>query len=292
MIKNIKAKTLLSSIKEGIDEYFGIRYSMNLYRGCQFGCIYCDSRSTCYGIENFSDILIKENALELLEKELRSKRKKGTIGTGSMNDPYMPVEKKMELTRGALKLMRKYRFPVHIITKGDLVVRDVDLLKEISKIYAAVSFTITASDDNLAKQIEPHAPSSSSRFEAIKKLSSEGIYTGVVLTPILPFITDTKENIEEIIVRAKESGAQYILCWMGMTMREGQREYFYNELDKRFPGLKEKYIKRYRSNYSCPVPAHYELNETFMEVCRKEKMETKMKFFKDSKPEQISLFQS
>jgi DNA repair photolyase len=290
MIKNIKAKTLLSSKKDGIDEYFGIRFTMNLYRGCQFGCIYCDSRSTVYGIENFSDMLIKENALELLEKELRSKRRKGTIGTGSMNDPYMPVEKKMELTRGALKLIKKFRFPVHIITKGDLVIRDIDLLKEIGKVYSAVSFTITASDDALAKQIEPQAPSTAKRFNAIKSLSDEGIYTGIVLTPILPFITDTKENIEEIVVKAKESGAQYILCWMGMTMREGQREYFYNELDKRFPGLKEKYIKRYRNNYSCPVPAHNELNKTFIEVCRREKMETRMKFFKESKSEQISLF--
>ena len=290
MIKNIKAKTLLSSKKEGIDDYFGIRYTMNLYRGCQFGCIYCDSRSACYGIENFSDVLIKENALELLEKELRSKRKKGTIGTGSMNDPYMPVEKKTELTRGALKLIKKYRFPLHVITKGGLVVRDTDLLKEISKVYAAVSFTITASDDKLAKQIEPHAPSSSKRFEAIKKLSGEGIYTGIVLTPILPFITDTKENIEEIVVKAKEAGAGYILCWFGMTIREGQREYFYNELDKRFPGLKESYIKRYRYNYSCPVPLHDELYKMFNNLCRKGNIETRMKFYKDSKPEQISLF--
>ena len=290
MIKNIKAKTLLSSKKEGIDDYFGIRYTMNLYRGCQFGCIYCDSRSTCYGIENFSDVLVKENALDLLEKELRSKRSKGTIGTGSMNDPYMPIEKKMELTRGALKLIEKYRFPLHVITKGDLVVRDTDLLKEISKVYAAVSFTITASDDKLAKQIEPHAPASAKRFEAIKKLSDEGIYTGIVLTPILPFITDTKENIKEIVVKAKEAGAGYILCWFGMTIREGQREYFYNELDKRFPGLKEKYIKRYRNNYSCPVPSNDELYKIFNDLCQKVKIETRMKFYKYSKPEQISLF--
>ena len=290
MIKNIKAKTLLSSKKEGIDDYFGIRYTMNLYRGCQFGCIYCDSRSTCYGIENFSDVLVKENALDLLEKELRSKRSKGTIGTGSMNDPYMPIEKKMELTRGALKLIEKYRFPLHVITKGDLVVRDTDLLKEISKVYAAVSFTITASDDKLAKQIEPRAPASAKRFDAIKKLSDEGIYTGIVLIPILPFITDTKENIKEIVVKAKEAGAGYILCWFGMTIREGQREYFYNELDKRFPGLKEKYIKRYRNNYSCPVPSNDELYKIFNDLCQKVKIETRMKFYKYSKPEQISLF--
>lgn len=290
MIKSIKAKTLLFSNKEGIDEYFGIRYSMNLYRGCQFGCIYCDSRSTCYGIENFSDILIKENALELLDNELRSKRRKGTIGTGSMNDPYMPIEKKMELTKGALKLIKKYHFPVHVITKGELVVRDIDLLKEIGKVYSAVSFTITASNDELAKQIEPHAPSSAKRFEAMKNLSDAGIYTGVVLTPILPFITDSNENIEEIVIRSKESGAQYILCWFGMTIRDGQREYFYNELDKRFPGLKEQYIRRYRNNYSCAVPSVNQMQKRFIELCEKTGMKTRMKFYKESKSEQISLF--
>jgi DNA repair photolyase len=290
MIKKIKAKSLLSSHKEGIDDYFGIRYTMNLYRGCQYGCIYCDSRSTCYGTENFSDILIKENALELLERELRSKRKKGTVGTGSMNDPYMPVEKKMQLTRGALALIKKYRFGIHIITKSDMVVRDIDLLKEISKVYAAVSLTITASEDELSNQIEPRASVSSKRFDALKKLSGEGIYTGIVLTPILPYITDTKENIEEIVIKAKKAGAQYILGWMGMTMREGQREYFYNELDKRFPGLKGKYINRYGNKYSCPVPKHDELYKTFTEACKHNSIMTKMEFFQEKIPEQTSLF--
>ncbi len=290
MIKKIKAKSLLSSRKEGIDDYFGIRYTMNLYRGCQYGCIYCDSRSTCYGIENFSDILIKENALELLEWELRSKRKKGTVGTGSMNDPYMPIEKKMQLTRGALVLIKKYRFGIHVITKSDMVVRDIDLLQEISKVYAAVSLTITAADDKLSTQIEPRAPVSSKRFDALKKLSAEGIYTGIVLTPILPYITDTKENIEEIVIKAKEAGAKYILGWMGMTMREGQREYFYNELDKRFPGLKRKYINRYGNKYSCPAPKHEELYKTFTGACKRHSIMTKMEFFKEKAPEQTSLF--
>lgn len=290
MIKSIKAKTLLSTNKEGIDGYFGIRYSMNLYRGCQYQCIYCDSRSTCYGIENFSYILIKENALELLEKELRSKRRKGTIGTGSMNDPYMPIETKMKLMRGALKLIRKHYFGLHVITKSDMIVRDIDILKEIGKIYAAVSLTITAADDKLAKQIEPNAPPSSKRFKAIKKLSDEGIYTGIVLTPVLPFITDSKENIEEIILKGKEAGAKYILCWAGMTMRDGQREYFYNELEKRFPGLKEKYAGLYGSKYSCPAPRHNELYETYLSVCSREGIMTRMEFFKEKTIEQQSLF--
>ncbi len=290
MIKKIRAKTLLSAFKENSADPFGIRYNMNLYRGCQHQCIYCDSRSTCYGIENFADILIKENALELLEKELKSKRKKGTVGLGSMNDPYMPIEMKMELTRGALKLIKKYNFGVHAITKSNLVVRDIDLLKEISKVYAAVSLTITAADNKLASEIEPAAPSSSERFEAIKKLSDEGIYTGIVLTPVLPFITDNKENIEEIIVKGKNAGAKYIMCWTGMTIREGQREYFYNELDKKFPGLKEKYVKRYGNRYSCFAPGHEELYKIFVDKCKKESIKTKMDFYKGMKTKQGSLF--
>ena len=290
MIKKIKAKTLLSTFKESPDDPFGIRYNMNIYRGCQHQCIYCDSRSTCYGIENFADILIKENALELLEKELKSKRKKGTVGLGSMNDPYMPIEMKMELTRGALKLIKKYYFGVHVITKSNLVVRDIDLLKEISKVYAAVSLTITAADDKLAREIEPVAPSSSERFEAIKKLADEGIYTGIVLTPVLPFITDNKENIEEIILKGKNAGAKYVLCWAGMTIREGQREYFYNELDKKFPGLKEKYVKRYGNRYSCPAPRHEELYKIFVDKCKKESIKTRMDFYMELKTEQVSLF--
>jgi len=290
MIKKIKAKTLLSTFKESPDDPFGIRYNMNIYRGCQHQCIYCDSRSTCYGIENFADILIKENALELLEKELKSKRKKGTVGLGSMNDPYMPIEMKMELTRGALKLIKKYSFGVHVITKSNLVVRDIDLLKEIGKVYAAVSLTITTADNKLARKIEPVAPSSSERFEAIKKLADEGICTGIVLTPVLPFITDNKENVEEIIVKGKEAGAKYVLCWAGMTMREGQREYFYNELDKRFPGLKEKYVKRYGNRYSYPVPEHEELYKIFVDKCKKESIKTKMDFYMEMKTEQVSLF--
>ncbi|MEA3446132.1 MAG: radical SAM protein [Bacteroidota bacterium] len=189
MIKNITAKGILSALKNGPDPWFGISYNMNLYRGCQHQCIYCDSRSECYQIENFADILIKENAIELLAKALRNKRKKGTIGTGSMNDPYMPIEEKTYLTQQALKTIRHFRFPVHILTKSDLVLRDADIIKEISRVYAAVSFTITTADDNLSRITEPGAPESSKRFTAIKELSAKGIYTGIMLMPVLPFIS-------------------------------------------------------------------------------------------------------
>jgi DNA repair photolyase len=290
MTSFIQAKTILSSLKAGADTWFGLRYNMNLYRGCQHGCIYCDSRSKCYGIKNFSEIEVKENALTLLEKELRSKRDKGTIGFGSMNDPYMPVEKELLLSRQALELIKKYRFPVHLITKSTLVLRDMDILKEISTTYAAVSVTITTANDALSKQIEPGAPPSSERFEAVKTLSQKGIYCGILLMPVLPYLTDQPENIEEIVIRGKEAGAKYILAVMGMTLREGQREYYYKQLDIRFPGLAENYKIRYGHDYSCNAPNHSKLWQTFNSTCRENAMPQHMEFYRPIKPTQLNLF--
>ncbi len=289
-MQTIPAKTILSSVKPGTDTWFGLRYNMNLYRGCQHGCIYCDSRSKCYQLGDLSDIRIKENALLLLEKELKSKRERGTIGFGSMNDPYMPVEKNEELTRKALQLVLRYRFPVHIITKSNLVVRDIDILKEISKIYAAISITITTTDDRLSKLIEPNSPSSSLRFEAINKLSDAGIYAGITLMPVLPYITDELENLLSIVYKAKENGAKYITAAIGMTLREGQREYYYNELDKHFPGLKEKYIQTYGNQYSCSAPESDALWNKLKSVCTAIDMPLRMNFYKPSQPKQMTLF--
>lgn len=290
MTRTIQAKTILSSIKPGADKWFGFRYNMNLYRGCQHACIYCDSRSSCYQLGELSDIRIKENALFLLEKELRSKRERGTIGFGSMNDPYMPVEKGEELTRRALQLVLRYRFPVHIITKSNLVERDIDLLKEISKVYAAISLTITTTDDRLSKIIEPNAPVSSLRFHALKALSQAGIYTGITLMPVLPFITDEEENLLGIIYKAKEAGANYILATPGMTLREGQREYYYEKLDKHFPGLKEKYVQTYGNQYGCSVPNADVLMNKIQTVCQAIDMPLRMNFYRPAKPEQMKLF--
>jgi len=288
MVKMIQAKTLLSTIKE--DKLFGLKYNMNLYRGCQHGCIYCDSRSNCYGIENFSEIQMKENALELLEGELRKKKVKGTIGTGSMNDPYMPVEKKLLLTRRALEIINIYGFPVHILTKSNLVERDIDILKKINKVYCAVSITITTAEDNLSSLIEPGAPKSSDRFKTIKKLSAEGIYTGILMMPILPFINDTEENIRQIVEKGKAAGAKYILPFMGMTLREGQREYYYRELDKHFPTMKEKYIRNYGYEYNCSSPNSKRLYNIFYELCKKEGIATNMSFYKADEYEQLRLW--
>lgn len=290
MAEYIKTKTILSRLNGSPDPYFGISYSMNLYRGCQHQCIYCDSRSTVYRLGDLSKIRIKQNALSLLEKELKNKRKKGTVGTGSMNDPYMPVEKGEELTRQALKLLLKFKFPVHVITKSDLVTRDIDILAGIGKTYSAVSFTITTPDDELSQIIEPGAPVSSKRFSAMQKLAEAGIYTGVLITPVLPFITDKEDHILKLVGQAKNSGASYIIAWMGMTQREGQREYYYNKLDKHFPDLRYRYAQTFSLNYQCSSPSASKLYNVFKEACLKYDIPMQMKFFKEQNPNQLKLF--
>lgn len=289
-MKYIEAKSILSKLK-GTDTYFGLTYNMNLYRGCQHACIYCDTRSECYGIVDISKISVKQNAIELLTKELSSKRKtKGTIGTGSMNDPYMPVEKEIGLTRQALDVIRKYKYPVHIITKSDLVMRDYDLLQEISNTYAAVSFTITTADDRLAKKIEPNAPSSSDRLKALRFLAEKGIYTGITLMPLLPFINDHEDNIREIILQAKDAGASYILAMFGVTLRKGSRDYLYRAFDRGFTGMTSKYQNLFGDDYICNSKNWKPLNEIFQQETAKMNISTKMEFFTPSVNEQLSLF--
>lgn len=288
-IKSIEAKSILSRLRSK-DNYFGIAYNMNLYRGCQHGCIYCDTRSCCYGIGNISQISVKKNALELLDHELETKRGKATIGTGSMNDPYMPLEKQLRLTRGALELIAKHHFPVHVITKSDLVARDADLLQDIGQTYAAVSFTITTTDDELAHKLEPNAPTSSERFKAMKILSDRGIYTGVTLMPVLPFINDSIEDIEEIVEKAAEAGASYVLPMFGVTLRRGSREYFYEKIEKIFPKMTKRYKTYFEDRCECISPnAHY-LNEFFYNKIETLGISANMKFYHSEGKKQLSLF--
>ena len=288
----IDAKSILSPLKNGPDKYFGIMYSMNLYRGCQHGCIYCDSRSKVYNLGDLSHIRLKRNALPLLEQELKKKKRKGTIGTGSMNDPYMPLEKKQKKIQQALFLINKYSYPVHIMTKSNLVVRDKEIIKNINEIYAAVSFTINTTNGDLSKKIEPGAPKSSERFRAMYELSKAGIYTGTIISPVLPYITDSVSNIKSIIRYTKEAGGQYILAWMGLTQREGQREFFYNQLEKKFPGLAKKYHDTFNYKYSCPSPQADELFVIFQKECHALQLPTRMKFYSPpSEPTQLDLFQ-
>jgi len=288
MSESVLAKTILSKVKN--DPYFGLSYNMNLYRGCQHGCIYCDSRSNCYQLGELSHIRYKSNALELLEKELHGKKVKGTIGFGSMNDPYMPIEKKMELTQKALVLIAKYHYPIHLITKSNLVVRDIALIQKISQIYAAVSITITTSDDELARIIEPHAPLPSQRFEALDILAKNNIYSGITLMPVLPYISDTENNIRDLIYNAKESGVKYIIPMMGLTLRDGSREYFYKAIEQTFPGMKENYIKTFGNSYNCNPPNAKELYQLVTSLLKKWHIPERMQFYKPLKIEQMKLF--
>ena len=265
----IKSKTILSKVKYG-NEWFCIDYNMNLYRGCSHGCIYCDSRSNCYHIDNFDVPKGKENALILLENELSKKKDKGVIGIGSMSDTYNPFEKEYEQTRGALKIISKYNFGVSIDTKSDMILRDIDLLKEINlKNNVIVKFTVTTSSDELSKMIEPNVCVSSKRYQAIKILSDNGIFVGIMMNPVLPFITDSEENIKKIVKLAHESGAKFIHTYMGMTLRENQRDYYFKKLDILFPGLKDKYIKYYGERYNCVVPDYKRLYKVFTDECDK-----------------------
>jgi len=289
-IREIEAKVLLSRVREP-DTWFGLLYTMNLYRGCAHQCIYCDTRSACYGIEDFDhEVLVKANALELLKKELQTKHVKGPIGLGSMNDPYQPVETERRLTRGALELMARYRFPVHVLTKSDLVLRDVDLLKRISQTGAVVSVTITTADDALAAKVEPFAPPSSARFRALRTLAREGIETQIALMPVLPFIEDTEENVRAIVEEAAASGVKAIIAAFGTTMRDRGRDHFYEELDRHFPGLRARYETTYGDRYVCPSPNAERLESVFHDLCSTYAIATSIAPSAASRPAQLPLF--
>ena len=243
---------------------------MNLYRGCSHGCIYCDSRSKCYQMNHdFEDIEVKENALELLEAALRRKRKRCMIGTGAMTDPYLPLEKNLGYTRKALLLIEKYGFGVALQTKSDLVLMDLDILRQINeKTKAVVQMTLTTADEKLCRIIEPNVSTANERFEALKALRDAGIPTVVWLCPVLPFINDTEENIRTILGMCVEAGVRGVLCFgMGLTLREGNREYFYRQLDIHFPRLKERYIREYGNNYMVDSPRSTELMRLFHRIC-------------------------
>lgn len=243
---------------------------MNVYRGCSHGCIYCDARSRCYGFTHeFEDIEVKGNALELLEDALRRKRKKCMIGTGAMTDPYIPLESKLKFTRGAMELVYKYGFGMTVHTKSDRVLRDLDLICKINeKTKFVVQTTLTTADDALCKKVEPNVSTTSERVAMLKTLQSHGVPTVVWLCPILPFINDTEQNINGIMDYCAEADVYGIINFgMGLTLREGNREYFYAQLDKLFPGLKQKYIKTYGGKYEVSSPDAARLHALFVKRC-------------------------
>ena len=256
---------------KGILTANGGRCGMNIYRGCTHGCIYCDSRSRCYQFtHSFEDVEVKRNAPELLEKALRSRRHRCMIGTGSMSDPYMHCEEELRLTRRCLEIILKYGFGAAVQTKSDRILRDFDLLDAINRsAKSVVQLTLTTWDDDLCRIVEPNVCSTKRRIEVLETMQERGISTVVWLTPILPFINDTEENITAILKECVRTGVKGIICFdMGMTLREGDREYYYAALDRHFPGLKEQYIRRYGEAYNLPSPNAKKLMALFHEICR------------------------
>ena len=245
---------------------------MNIYRGCQHGCIYCDARSRCYQMNHiFEDIEVKENALELLEAALKSKRHPCMIGTGVMSDPYMPLEAKLQMTRKALLLIEKYGFGATVLTKSDLILRDLDVLQRINaRSKAVVQMSLTNCDPQLEQFLEPNVCSTQRRIQALKQFQQAGIPTVVWLCPVIPFLNDTEENIRTLVESCADAGVTGIIQYgIGLTLREGNREYFYAQLDKRYPGLKEQYIRTYGNAYELPSPREKELLPLFHELCEK-----------------------
>lgn len=244
---------------------------MNLYRGCRHGCIYCDSRSACYRMEHpFEDIEVKQNALILLEDALRRKRRPCMIATGSMSDPYTPPEEELRYTRRALELILQYGFGMTLLTKSSLVLRDLDLLQRInSQTKCVVQMTLTTWEESLCRILEPNVSTTTERFAALMKLKEAGIPTVVWLCPILPFLNDTAENINRLLDCCEQAGVRGIVQFgMGVTLRQGNREYFYRQLDRHFPGLKERYIRTYGNAYVLESPNSRDLLELLHRRCR------------------------
>ena len=246
------------------------RFGMNVYRGCTHGCIYCDSRSTCYRFTHpFEDVEVKQNAPELLDQALRSKRQRCMIGTGSMSDPYMHCEEELRLTRRCLEIILKHGFGAAIQTKSDRILRDIDLLDEINRSAGCVvQMTLTTYDDALCRILEPNVCNTKRRIEVLEAMRSRGIPTVVWLTPILPFINDTQENVTAILNECARVGVRGIIDFgMGLTLRDGDRQYYYAALDRHFPGMKERYIRRYKNAYALPSPNAAALSATFHRFC-------------------------
>lgn len=299
MIPEIEAKTLVYNVSKKSKHWFAYDYNMNLYRGCSHGCIYCDSRSECYGIDDFDMVRVKKDAISKLSKELLTKRKKGVLAIGSMSDPYNPFERELEITRQALDIIEKTNFGLSIITKSPLITRDIDILKKITaKQDCLIKMTVTCANDSLSKIIEPRVAPSSARFKALKELSANGLFCGVLLMPILPYINDTEENIRTIVQLAAKANVKFIYTMLGVTLRDRQRTHYYQEIDKLSPGLSSLYINQFQNQYSCSARNHQYLYQVFVEECQKYhllyKMKDIIKAYKthtyNSSHQQLSLF--
>jgi DNA repair photolyase len=296
MIEEIKAKHIVQKVTYDNSKWFGVDYNMNLYQSCNHQCIYCDSMSVCYGIEDFGRVRVKENAVEIVYQDLKSKKKKGVVGMGAMSDTYNPYEEKLQVTKKALEVIENLGFGISLETKSSLVTRDIPLFQKIAENHSAIiKLTITAADDELSRRIERNVNPSSERFQAIKELSKAGVFCGILMTPILPFITDTEENILNITRMAYENGAKFIYPMFGVTLRDRQREYFYQQLNDEFKGLTKKYIESYGNHYYCESKNAKVLWNVFVKECKKYGMLYQMKdiigaYKSNNECSQISMF--
>ena len=265
----IPAKHIL--IRSKSTAWFGTDHTVNLYRGCCHGCLYCDSRSDCYRNPDFDRVTAKSDALRILRDELARKVRPAFIAMGAMSDPYNPFEEELLLTRHALELIDAYDCGVSVDTKSDLIVRDIDLYQSIQAHSPVIcKLTVTTVDEDLAAKVEPRAPSPARRLAAIRSLAQAGLFCGVLLMPVLPFLEDRHEQVLSVVDRSADAGAKFIYPGFGVTMRQGQREYFLRELDRAFPGehLSRRYLARYGDRYRCPSPRARELWEVFAARCR------------------------
>jgi len=268
-IPTIPAKNIVHKNKSS-DSWFGLDYNMNIYRGCSHGCIYCDSRSDCYKNTDFDTVKVKENALQIIRDDLRRKVKTGVVASGAMSDPYNPLENELKLTRNSLELINAFGFGASLCTKSALIARDIDILRDIkAHSPVIVKISINTPNDELCKMLEPNVSVTSERLEALRIIANSGIFCGVLMIPILPFITDSADDIIKLLRIAKDAGAKFVYTYMGMTLRQGNREYFYDHIDKVFSGVKEKYMKRFGIRYNCPSPNYKKLWSAFSAECER-----------------------
>ena len=285
----VRARTILQKVRYDGNEWFGIDYNMNLYRGCCHGCIYCDSRSECYRIDDFDQVSVKFDALAILRRELRSRRVRGVVGIGAMSDTYNPFERNLRVTRGALELVEECGFGVSVDTKSTLITRDIDLLHAIGEAGGAIAkITITTADDQLARIIEPHAPSPSERFAALAKLAEAGVFCGVLFTPTLPWVTDDDATVRDVVEGAARAGAQFVYHTTGVTMRDRQREHFLRHVAALDPALPERYRTTFGERYFCNSPRAAENRALFRALCKEHgllwRMSDIIKAYKPAQP--------
>lgn len=267
---DLEFKRLLTPARAPDGLYFRTDYTLNLYRGCNHGCIYCDSRSVCYHMEHFDRVRVKRDCLPALETELRAKKQPGVVGMGAASDPYNALESRLQVTRGALLLLQRYGFGVALATKAALIARDADLLAAIGrKAYACAAFSITTADAGLAAFTEPHAPPPAARFAAMRTLAQAGVVTGVWMNPMLPFLTDDQDTVRAVLTQTAAAGGRFALCHFGVTLREGDREYFYQALERDacFAPLRARYTQAFGLSYLCASPQAAALSAFFTAEC-------------------------